>query len=61
MGTSLVGFALLALSGLLAAGYILHARLKPNVINITASVAALLTFVRGALAASGEGSSPRPP
>jgi uncharacterized membrane protein (DUF4010 family) len=54
LGEPLTAFALLALGGFLAVGYMVHARLKPNVIGITAQVAALLTFVLGALAASGE-------
>jgi len=50
----LTGYALVALGALLTVGYVLHVRLRPKVVSITTQVAALLTFVLGALATSGE-------
>jgi uncharacterized membrane protein (DUF4010 family) len=54
LGAWLVALGLLALGGLFAAAHVVHARARPDQLGITVPVAGLLTFVLGALAASGE-------
>jgi uncharacterized membrane protein (DUF4010 family) len=50
----LPALGLLALGVLFATAYVIHARTRPDQVGITVPVAGLLTFVLGALAASGE-------
>jgi len=54
LGGWLVALGLLALGGLFAAAHVVHARARPDQLGITVPVAGLLTFVLGALAASGQ-------
>ena len=54
LGGWLVALGLLALGGLFATAHVVHARTRPDHLGITVPVAGLLTFVLGALAASGQ-------
>ncbi len=54
LGGWLVALGLLALGGLFATAHVVHARTRPDQLGITVPVAGLLTFVLGALAASGQ-------
>jgi uncharacterized membrane protein (DUF4010 family) len=49
-----LGAGLLATSGVLLAGYVLTARLQPGNVGQTTEIAALATFLLGAVAAAGE-------
>jgi uncharacterized membrane protein (DUF4010 family) len=49
-----LGAGLLATSGVLLAGYVLTARLQPDNVGQTTEIAALATFLLGAVAAAGE-------
>jgi uncharacterized membrane protein (DUF4010 family) len=53
-GAMVAAVGLLGLTGLFATAQVLHGRARPDQIGITVPVAGLLTFVLGALAASGE-------
>jgi uncharacterized membrane protein (DUF4010 family) len=54
MGVWLPGLGLLALGALFASAHVVHAKVRPDQLGITVPIAGLLTFVLGALAASGE-------
>jgi len=54
LGTWLAALGLIALAGLFATAHAIQARNRPDHIGITVPVAGLLTFVLGALAASGQ-------
>jgi uncharacterized membrane protein (DUF4010 family) len=54
LGLQLPALGLLALAVLFATGHAVHARARPEQLGITVPVAGLLTFVLGALAASGQ-------
>ncbi|WP_295384047.1 MgtC/SapB family protein [uncultured Thiodictyon sp.] len=54
LGAWLAALGLLALGVLFATAYAIHARSRPDRMGITVPVAGLLTFVLGALAASGQ-------
>ncbi len=54
VGALLPALGLLALGGLFATAHVIHARARPDQMGITGPVAGLLTFVLGALAASGQ-------
>jgi uncharacterized membrane protein (DUF4010 family) len=54
LGVWVPGLGLLALGVLLATAHVVHAQVRRDQLGITGPVAALLTFVLGALAASGE-------
>ena len=54
IGPLLLGLGVLALAALFATAHVVHAKVRPDQLGITVPVAGLLTFVLGALAASGE-------
>jgi uncharacterized membrane protein (DUF4010 family) len=54
LGVPLTALGLLALAVLFATAHVVQARTRPDRLGITGPVAGLLTFVLGALAASGE-------